>query len=397
VVELKDILRDRGIKVTGKDKSELVQRLRDFDTGKEVPAHGGRGKTIRSSDKVITKTTIAKTKIPPKDKAIPTTKAVIVRSPPKTVTKIPPKDKAIPTSKPVVAQATGTQFRMLPRELRSMTLMNLSPKDLENVCQLEEFATICSDEYFQKEYFKHWYSRDKSLGVEYLKQFTSMTDHLDLLLEDINARDYEYARTALMLASDVDKKIVAILLAAGADPNIQDFQKKTALMLASEYVYMLAREDDQIEAAKHVRAEIVAILLPAGADPNIRDFHGRTALMYASMNGHTEIVEMLLAAKADVNAQNNDGSTPLMYASFHGHTDIVEMLLAAKVNVNVQSNYISTALMGASEYGHTKIVEMLLAAGADVNVKDKRLNTALMFASMNGHTDIMQLLKQYGA
>ena len=65
--------------------------------------------------------------------------------------------------------------------------------------------------------------------------------------------------------------------------------------------------------SKHV--EIVKILLAAGANPNLQDMYGRTALTSASEVGYLEIVKILLAAGANVNHQAKESQYFLRY--FH--------------------------------------------------------------------------------
>ena len=77
-------------------------------------------------------------------------------------------------------------------------------------------------------------------------------------------------------------EIVKLLLKSGANPNIQNKDKNTALILASRYN----------------RIENVRLLLENSADPNIKNKENKTALTYASNNRHTEIVNLLKQAGA---------------------------------------------------------------------------------------------------
>ncbi|KAF8456825.1 ankyrin repeat-containing domain protein, partial [Kalaharituber pfeilii] len=52
-------------------------------------------------------------------------------------------------------------------------------------------------------------------------------------------------------------------------------------------------------ASSNGHIEIVNLLLAAGADVNVQGRYSDTALQGASSNGHIEIVKLLLAAGAD--------------------------------------------------------------------------------------------------
>ena len=104
---------------------------------------------------------------------------------------------------------------------------------------------------------------------------------------------------------------------------------------------------------------MVKVELSSGADVNIADDDKRTALIWVARNGHAKIVKMLLAAGANPNAEDNDGRTALIWATRNGHAEIVKMLLVAKANPNVEDNYIRTALWYAKEYSFSEIVLIL--------------------------------------
>ena len=90
-----------------------------------------------------------------------------------------------------------------------------------------------------------------------------------------------------------------LLLDAGADVNVQNKYRWTALMFAVRSGY------------KH-GAGMVRLLINAGADANMQDNPGWTALMRAARFDSkycTEMMYLLVDAGADVNMQNNNGCT----------------------------------------------------------------------------------------
>ena len=105
--------------------------------------------------------------------------------------------------------------------------------------------------------------------------------------------------------------VAELLLAAGAEVNLQDTSNRAALHWA----------------AKNGNADVVKLLLAAGADVNVQShLLGWTALMRAAENGDADIVEWLIAAGADVNLRNNNGMNAAVIARHNGHHDIVHLI-----------------------------------------------------------------------
>ena len=105
----------------------------------------------------------------------------------------------------------------------------------------------------------------------------SVTKVIIDVMGQVNVRNSN-GETPLGLAAAVgNKKIVEILLAAGAQPDAQDKQGQTALMRASDSGH----------------AGVVAILIKHGADVNAADRHQETALMMACSWGYHKVVQAL--------------------------------------------------------------------------------------------------------
>ncbi|XP_019632032.1 PREDICTED: uncharacterized protein LOC109475709 [Branchiostoma belcheri] len=80
-------------------------------------------------------------------------------------------------------------------------------------------------------------------------------------------------------------------------------------------------------AAWNGHHETVSVLLTAGADVNVRNYEQESPLHQAAENGHHETVSVLLTAGADVNARDKWEDTPLHYAARWGHPKCAEILL----------------------------------------------------------------------
>jgi len=77
-------------------------------------------------------------------------------------------------------------------------------------------------------------------------------------------------------------------------------------------------------AAGHEK--IVRMLLANGADPNIREQGGYTPLHAAAQNGDEMVIRTLLYGGADLGIKSNDGKRPLDLALEAGHTEAARLL-----------------------------------------------------------------------
>ncbi len=123
--------------------------------------------------------------------------------------------------------------------------------------------------------------------------------------------------TPLMRAArNGDAAAMGLLLARGADPNMQQKSKVTALILAAGLGRGLGVFNDEF-ATEAQQLEAVKVLLDRKVDLNVATDTGQTALHYAALTMDS-VVEILAKNGANVNAKDNKGLTPLDMASGKG-------------------------------------------------------------------------------
>lgn len=118
-------------------------------------------------------------------------------------------------------------------------------------------------------------------------------------------------------------------------------------------------------------------LIAAGAKPDVPNYQGKTALhFYCS----ADLFRILLAAKSrlDLNVCEHESKmTPLGVHARHGRGELCEQLVNARADVNAADVHGDSPLIVAVERGLHAIVACLLAAGADASIKNRKGKTAL--------------------
>jgi len=136
-----------------------------------------------------------------------------------------------------------------------------------------------------------------------------------------------------------DQGVVALLLSAGTMPAA----------------------DALSESITFGHPEVVRILLAAGADPRIEERSGVTLLHWAVITNRAASIPLLVASGAAVNARDSFGFTPLMYAATidHGDTQLVQALLAAGADRRIRNAAGRTPRQQALHYGHPSLASAL--------------------------------------
>eukprot|EP00045_Choanoeca_perplexa_P002901 m.27560 g.27560 ORF g.27560 m.27560 type:complete len:421 (-) comp11758_c0_seq2:376-1638(-) len=226
---------------------------------------------------------------------------------------------------------------------------------------------------------------------------------------EINAQDH-HGHTLLHHASYDNKlDVIERALAAGADCNLINMNKRTPLAVATTSsniqiaeLLVSAGADVNVqvdsfdfrtragsrpvlhEAVDSCLFNLFDQLLAAGAAVNTRseDGVGATALMMAASSGTADMVNPLIEAGADVSIADESGRTALHYATDDdADYEVYKALLSAGADVNARAKTGETVLHDAAEHRIDELVALLLSAGALVNVTNEHGSTPLSLAS----------------
>ena len=260
----------------------------------------------------------------------------------------------------------------------------------------------------------------------YLACNCSRVDILDFILLskpnlDVQGRD---GRTALTNAARYDyKRIVQILLDAGADPAHRDGGGRSirhyAAMSFSRAVWDLII--DRLElgnveertsdgnilllcAAYGENLEKIEHLLSKGADINAKNYAGNSLMHIACSLGKAATVNYILQGypQFDIDAPNEQGQTPLSLAVAGSHYDIFTKLVAAGASKAFVDDTGKTLLHHLALRGGWQLVnfdddQVLHDIGSDLEARDNTGMTALLLASSNGHRLLLSKLIGLGA
>ena len=191
-------------------------------------------------------------------------------------------------------------------------------------------------------------------------------DAARLLLEagaDVNARESWGGQSALMwAAAQSQAEMVKFLASKGADLNARGVIRQWERKVITE-----PRPKDMnkggftplLYAAREGCVDCVRHLLAAGADPDLEDPDRVTPLNMAIMNLHFEAAALLITSGADINKWDLYGRSPLY--------------MAADVStLPVKGNGAMAVLPSEDGLTALDIGKMLLEAGADPNLRLKR-------------------------
>lgn len=174
-----------------------------------------------------------------------------------------------------------------------------------------------------------------------------------------------------------DVNCIEKLLAAGADPAIQDEKEKNTPLI-------IATLKESLPSVKALLKKMTPTMV------NMANGEGVPALHHAAYYGYHHIVTELIGAGADIDYQIDmsklpkDGfntpsyPTALMIAIENWKDKTAQVLLNAGANPNIEGPDGMTALLIAPDEGmDPKVMQLLLARGANVKKKNAWGETAL--------------------
>jgi ankyrin repeat protein len=174
------------------------------------------------------------------------------------------------------------------------------------------------------------------------------------------------------------------LLQLGADPN------------ASSIVNPL------LMAVEHEHVEIVERIIHARANPNVQDSQGRTPLIISTLRGNPTILNRLLdVPHIDIDHRDDEGKTALMH-SFIESSDLIIAVEMARSLIDRGANYGKTDKLGRSAIHYASMrkedsfIEVFDGRNVDPNVQDVNLDTPLHLAIRSGNRKAFQFLLDAG-
>jgi len=146
-------------------------------------------------------------------------------------------------------------------------------------------------------------------------------------------------------------------------------------------------------------ADIAAVLLARGAEVDLQDAQGNTALNLAVKNGSVGILPVLIQYNASLFVSDKQGKSPLQTA-LQQNPEIIPKLIT-QANVGRQDAAGNTVLHLAASQGLENLADILLKLGAGTGTRNLQglspLDEALQFAQSLPHSKIAWKLTRQGS
>lgn len=171
------------------------------------------------------------------------------------------------------------------------------------------------------------------------------------------------------------------------DINARDSRGRTPVMVAAYFQDL----------------EIARVLIKAGADLNLLDYQAYDMLTISGVLNDVAMVKLAIEHGANVKLVTSPYDGTALIASAHlGHDDVVAEFIKAGAPLDHVNNIQWTALIEAIVLGdggphHVACVRLLVDAGANVNLADGNGRSPLSLALERGYTKMADILKDAGA
>ena len=200
---------------------------------------------------------------------------------------------------------------------------------------------------------------------------------------DINTSNYDGKTVLHMAAVEGNYRVVELLLTEGAEKNKRDRWGNTALQDAiihdqGPVTQLLLQWKSELnndhvagrlcDSASAGDIDTLKLLLEHGVDPNIGDYDARTALHLAAAEGQDKSVQYLIAKRADVNVTDRWGATPLQDAVQGGHVQVAEQILSRGGIMTDEKG--AVAMCDAATEGDVRYLKLLIRCGVDPDYGD---------------------------
>jgi len=215
---------------------------------------------------------------------------------------------------------------------------------------------------------------------------------------NVNAKNNN-GNTPMHLAARDNKSVVELLIANGADPDVNSKgEYGETLLHQTAYAWKHNSDYKNVKIINENCLELAMFLIDKGADVNAQIESGLNegyTPLHIAATAQKDLAELLIAHGAKVDVESKDGYTPLCFAVIYGHLATVELLIEKGADVNTTRNKGMTPLHDAVGFGWKNIAELLIKNGANVNAKADGW-TPLDAAATLGFYQIGLLIESHG-